>query len=190
MKTLYILLCSFSLSIMEGCSKNNVEIPPVEFGKIDARFGRHGYTLMNDHSRKVINTLTYDGKNYRFYIELNNFGNNGFQDYRVFHRLEVDLEDIVAGKVYSFDATNSSTERQQKNRISYEYIEAIGDRFDHKFYRPAIGKRNLSLTIESIKSNNYRTPAIDGGFEGYLFNVADVRDSVLISARFLTEAVR
>jgi len=190
MKTLYILLCSFSLFIMGACSKNNVEIPPAEFGKIDARFGRHGYTLINDHFRKVINTRVYDGKKYGFYIELNNFGNNGFQDYRVFHRLEVDLEDIVAGKVYSFDTTNSSTERQQKNRISYEYIEAIGDRFDHKFYRPAVGKSNVSLTLDGVKRSDYRTPAIEGYLSGYLYNIADVRDSVLISAQFLTEAVK
>ncbi|KGE15850.1 hypothetical protein [Sphingobacterium deserti] len=190
MKTIYILLSVFTLYIMSGCRKNNMEIPPVEFGKIDAQFGRDSYWLINDRFRKVINTQVYDGKNYEFYIELNNFGNNGFQDYRVFHRLDVNLTDIVQGKIYQFNATNSSSDRQRKSEISYEYIEAIGDKSIHKFYRPAIGRSNVSLTLDGIRGIDYRTPAIEGYLSGYLYNIADRQDSVLITVRFLTEALR
>jgi hypothetical protein len=189
MKTTYILLCSISLFIV-GCRKNNDNIQPIEFGKIDAQFGRDSYWLLNDRFRKVIHTNPYYGKDYGFYIELNNFGNNGFTDYRVFHRLDVNLADIAEGKVYRFDVVSPSTERKPKDKISYEYIETIGDKSIHKFYRPAIGKSNVSLTLERIKGSDYRTPAIEGHLEGYLYNIADAQDSVLISARFLTEALK
>ena len=190
MKNPYILSAVIAVLIFAGCGKENVETHPTELGRIDAQFGRNSYYLINELSRKVIQTLPYKNQEYAFKIELETFGNNGFNDFYFFQKLDVNLKDIAKGQVYHFDGTSTSHSREKLGGIHFEYHETIGDRNLKKVYYPLLGKSNVWIRIDNIKYENFATPAVEGEIKGYLYNKEDVQDSLLIDVKFLTEPLR
>ncbi|MEN5436623.1 DUF5025 domain-containing protein [Sphingobacterium faecium] len=181
-----IIVAGFMIFGLLSCSKDHVEVKPYIPGNFKGEIGRHGFYLENDKSRKVIKTLDGNAQSIQFEFEMD----NSFEQFIIYNQLIVNLKDIGAETAYERFFTYTGNNVVNENWISLKIKDGTIGNDNSKTYTTLQDRETFKLQIEKISEVGAKVPSVQGHMEGYLFNMKNQKDSILVHASFLTEPVQ
>ncbi|MGJ1323965.1 DUF5025 domain-containing protein [Sphingobacterium faecium] len=178
-----IIVAGFMMIGLLSCSKDHVEVKPYIPGTFRGEIGRHGFYLENDKSRKVIKTLDGDAQSIKFEFELD----NSFDQFIIYNQLIVNLKDMKAETTYKRFLPYVGDNGVNENWITLITKDGNIGNENAKIYSTLQDRETFNVQIEKISELQSKVPAVQGSMKGYLFNVKNHKDSILVQASFLTE---
>lgn len=169
-----------------SCSKDHVEVKPYIPGNFNGEIGRHGFYVKNDKFKKKIKTLDGDAHSIKFEFALD----NSFDQFSIYNQLIVNLKDIGAQTAYERFFTYTGNNVVNENWISLKIKDGTIGNDNSKIYTTLQDRETFKLQIERISEVGAKVPSVQGNMKGYLFNMKNQKDSILVQASFLTEPVQ
>jgi len=180
------IIAGFMIFSLLSCSKDHVEVKPYIPGNFNGEIGRHGFYVKNDKFKKKIKTLDGDAHSIKFEFELD----NSFEQFIIYNQLIVNLKDIGAQTAYERFFTDTGNNVVNENWISLKIKDGTIGNDNSKTYTTLQDRETFKLQIERISEVGAKVPSVQGNMKGYLFNVKNQKDSILIQSSFLTEPVQ
>jgi len=190
MKKEIILLLCFINVLLFACSKEETpNLPEIEPGRFKGSIGRHGYDLINDKSNERTSTTHFDGENFQFQFNSNSSPTiiNG-SIYEVNQILKVNLIDPLNNPSFLFFETYKGVKNYIENWITVDWFEQRGDKKNKNFYTTIKEKQSVEAEILSVKYRELKIPSLEVKIKGYLYNIENREDSILIDAAITTQA--
>lgn len=190
MKKEIILLLCFINVLLFACSKEETpNLPEIEPGRFKGSIGRHGYDLINDKSNERTSTTHFDGENFQFQFNSNSSPTiiNG-SIYEVNQILKVNLIDPLNNPSFLFFETYKGAKNYIENWITVDWFEQRGDKKNKNFYTTIKEKQSVEAEILSVKYRDLKIPSLEVKIKGYLYNIENREDSILIDAAITTQA--
>ena len=191
MKKEIILQLFFISVLLFACSKEETpNLPQIEYGRFRGDIGRYFYDLINDKLNERTSTTHFDGKNFQFQFNSDSSSPSiiGGSIYEVNQILTVNLVEPLNTPSFLFFETYKGSKNYIENWITVDSFEQRGDKKTEKFYTTVKEKQSINVDILSVTYKELKTPSLKGRIKGYLYNVENKEDSILINATFTTQA--
>lgn len=188
-KEIILLLCFISV-LLFACSKEKTSnLSEIEPGRFKGSIGRHGYDLINDKFNERTSTTHFDGENFQF--QFNSDSSPSIIDGSIFdvdQILTVTLVDPLNTPSFLFFETYKGSKNYIENWITVDWFEQWGDQKTENFYTTVKEKQSVEAEILSVKYKELKIPSLEVKIKGYLYNIENREDSILIDAAFTTQA--
>lgn len=147
------------------------EEPKYELGLFEGTVGRHLFSQENTISRTVIRREIKVNEE-KIKIDLDGSGGeNEINKFTIKNRIEFNLNNPETNKVYN--------EFDKLNTISLSIDEGYTE-IKNKVYKVLNSNKEFEIKVIDYNKKLY----IKGTIKGYLHNINDLKDSVLVSANF------
>ena len=191
MKKEIILLLCFIVVLLFACSKEETpNLPEIESGIFNGEIGRVGYyNISNDKLNKRITTTYFDGKAYQ--SQFNGDVSPTIIDgniYELNQTLTINLEDPLNVSSFLLFETYKGASNYRENWISVDQYEQWDDKETTSFYTTVKEKQSIKAEILSVNYRELRVPSLKVKIKGYLYDIDNRQDSILIDATFTTQA--
>src|SRR5690554_6206574 len=184
-KEIILLLCFISVLLFACSKKETPNLLEIEPGRFKGSIGQHGYDLINDKFNERTSTTHFDGKNLQF--QFNSDFSPSIIDGSVFdinQILTVNLVGPLSTPSFLFFETYKGSKNYIENWITVDWFEQRGDKKTKNLYTTVKGKQTLEAGILSVKYKDLRIPSLEVKIKGYLYNIENREDSILIDAAF------
>ena len=191
MKKILIITQCLIIMLLFSCSENEgPNLPQIEYGRFRGDIGRHFYDLINDKFNERTSTTHYDSKNFQFQFNSDSSSPSiiGGSIYAYNQILTVNLVDPLNTPSFLFFETYKGSKNYIENWITVDSFEQRGDKKTEKFYTTVKEKQSRDVDILSVTYRDLKVPSLKGKIKGYLYNVENREDSILINATFTTQA--
>ena len=169
-----------------SCSKDHVEVKPYIPGNFNGEIGRHGFYVKNDKFKKKIKTLDGDAHSIKFEFALD----NSFDQFSIYNQLIINLKDVNDNGVYKRFFTYTGHSVMNENWIYLKTKDGTLKDENEKIYTTLKDRETINIQIEKMSELDSKIPSVQGSMKGYLFNMKNQKDSILVQASFLTEPVQ
>jgi hypothetical protein len=187
-ETLPIMLLMSILLSLFACTKNETPVTELELGNFEGKIDRSWYYTLNSKTETFLRTVGYNSGNYIFKFERESVG------YAYTHqRLVVSLNNIPQQQSFQlFEPLNNESFSSTPDGISFytKNADIDGKNVDVRTYTTVKNKRSISVDIDRIDYRDLKIPSLIGKIKGYLYNIENSKDSILIDATFRTQASR
>lgn len=186
----YLAISLIVIASFTSCEKNeNPNLPEIEPGRFKGNIGRHGYDLVNDKFNERLSTTHFDNENFQF--QFNSDASPSIIDGNFFDSnqiLTVNLVNPFNTSSFLFFETYEGSKNYNQNWITVDWFEQWKDQKTENFYTTVKGKKSVEIEILSVKYKKLKVPSLEIKINGYLYNIKNREDSILIDAALSTQA--
>ncbi len=191
MKKILITTQCLILMLLFSCSENEgPNLEKIEYGRFRGDIGQHFYDLINDKFNERTSTTHFDGKNFQFHFNSDSSSPSIIFGiiYASNHILTVNLVEPLNTPSFLFFETFKGSKNYSENWITVDWFEQRGDKKTEKLYTTLKEKQSINVDILSVTYKELKIPSLKGKIKGYVYNVENKEDSILINATFTTQA--
>lgn len=179
---------TFALSILFllfSCTDKPIEIDKShEIGMFDGSIGRHLFVQVNSEQRTVI-TQKGSHENLDIEIKLDGSGGQGDQKFTIYNQLNMKLKDVSKNKTYQSFNQEIESNKATYNQIILLVKEQMSSSVKSNQYSCLPNKKIFTIKITDLGNNTEKY--VKGSIDGYLFNIENPKDSILITAKFIAD---
>lgn len=175
------ILAGILLLSLLSCNKGE-EIEPIKYqGMFKGDVGRNSFHLENTPLQTPVKSKVGQDLELEVVID-GGSGENRPGNYTYNYKLEVLLSNISKDKIFESFSDRGNSNSKDFNRVKIAVYEKYYSTVVDKIYTAPENKKALKISIDDIDGS-----VVKGSINGYLFNTADLKDSILVVANFITD---
>lgn len=178
-----LLIISILLLLNSCDDKSDVLDKHLHEGLFDGKIGRHHFAQANSEYRNVI-TKKGDFNKLSIEIKLDGSGGQHEQKFVIYNRLNIHLNRISKDKTYLDFGQKNKSKSPINNTVNLLVKEQFNSSIKSEEYICIPEKKKFTIKITDVGENNN---LVKGTIDGFLFNINNPQDSILISAKFITD---
>ena len=175
------ILAGILLLSLLSCSKKE-DLEPIKYqGMFKGDVGRNGFHVENTPLQTPVNSKVGQDLELEVVID-GGSGENRPGNFTYNYKLDILLSNISKGKLIESFSDRDESNNKDFNRVKIAVFEKYYSTVVDKIYTAPANKKALKISIDDVHGT-----VVKGSIKGYLFNTADLKDSILVDANFITD---